>query len=97
MGEMRENILGSEPFKALGSHARVADMLQGILELSARPPSLYVLYVRWGAVVGTQCGSELCLLGDGSGNRMGSGAWALRMSLTQRRAQRYYSLDAAEC
>ena len=31
------------------------------------------------------------------GNRMGSGAWALRMSLTQRRAQRYYSLDAAEC
>ena len=47
MGEMRENILGSEPFKALGSHSRVSDMLHGMLELSARPPSLYVLYVRW--------------------------------------------------
>ena len=47
MGEMRENIFGSEPFKALGSHSRVSDMLHGMLELSARPPSLYVLYVRW--------------------------------------------------
>ena len=33
--------------------------------------------------------------GDGSGNRMGSSASGINMSLTQRRAQRYYSLDAA--
>ena len=66
MGEMRENILGSEPFKALGSHSRVSDMLHGMLELSGA-----------GTALGVALG--VLAMGQSASNRFCSIPVALRM------------------